>query len=134
MAIKVHVLIEDKITGGGYAPTEIDAEMLHEKIAGKSHIIHRNLSAAFNWAVSEYASGTRVGWGYSINAAILMAENNIKNVGEEKYSAMLNDVIKKYGRANMAEAPTPSGKTYESIASELLKLNPIEEEEECDEE
>jgi hypothetical protein len=130
MAIKLFVLIDDKITGIGYTPAEVDAEILTESIGGKIHFAHRNLGGPTNWAVSEFTTGARVGDGWTLEGAIIKAKRNINGIGDEKYNLLVADTMAKYGVANPGAAPAPTGKSCKDIETELALLCPIEDEEE----
>jgi hypothetical protein len=132
MAIKLFIQAQD-IANGGYKPLGVNAEML-APIGNRQHFVHRNKSFGENWVVSEYESGAKVGWGYSIDSAITRAESNIHSVGEERYKAMCEERIADYGTANAGPAPSPSNKSYDVIESELLALDPLEVDEEEEEE
>jgi hypothetical protein len=127
MAIKLNIPVLD-LMSEGYNSMEVDAEMLKETIGGKHHFVHRNLSGPENWAVSEYESGARTGWGWSIQSAITRAESNIRNVGTEKYDEMVKDAIATYGKGRINEdaPPNPSDKSWDEIEKELVALCPIE--------
>ena len=127
MAIKLNIPVQDH-ENGGYKKMEVDAEMMKETIGGKLHFVHRNFSSPEDWAVSEYESGARSGWGWSIASAITRAESNIHRVGADKYAEIVDAAIATYGKGKINEgvAPEPSGKSWDEIERELEVLCPIE--------
>ena len=133
MAIKLFIqALDHNNNKGNYKPLEVNAEMI-APIGGRQHFVHRNKSFGENWVVSEYESGAKAGWGWSIDSAITRAESNIHSVGDDKYKAMCEERIAMYGTANTGPAPTLPNKSYGDIEKELALLDPIEEEEEEDE-
>lgn len=126
MAIKLFVKIED-LTNNGFIPVEVDAEILPDLIGGKTHFVHRAFEDGYDWAISEYSTGARAGRGLSIQGALKVAEDNINNVGPEKYAKMLEDVIAQHGIANAGQIPEASKKTYDDIEEELFALAEAEE-------
>ena len=130
MAIKLFVLVDDKITGIGYTPTEVDAIILPETIGGRVHFAHLNLGGPTTWAISEYATGARVGDGWTLEGAISKAKANINGIGDERYDLMIAETLAKYGCANPAKAPSPILMSNKDIETELSELCSVEKDEE----
>lgn len=133
MAIKLFIQVEDK-ENNGYKPIEVDAVILKEPIGGRSHFVHASTSFGENWIISEYESGAKAGWGWSVENALERAKTNINGVGQEKYVSMIEERVNKYGKANTAVVPAQSDMTAKEIEKELEALMPEEVEEDDDDE
>ena len=67
--------------------------------------IHRALLDNKLWCLSEFSTGTLIGFGRTKKDAINDFETHIKCVGYKKFHDRVKELIKKHGHANVEEKP-----------------------------